>query len=917
MKTRKTVFQTLLVLAVISSAFFFSQSPPDKTNTTASPNITNYYYYNGERFYLNERTDMLFAQFKPGLTEQQAKSRLQSFPEIDASKPLEMDKANFIPLKQRLQPDRYMDLLSRMKQNDDFTFAGNVYSPLNVDDGKTFFGLSNEFIVQFKEHITSGQVSSINANNGVEILQQIDVSGGPTYLMKVNNSSPLTAMEMSNKYFEDGFANYSEPDLYCTNTLCDTTNDQYFFWQWSIRNLGNNVPTNPPGVIADCDMDVDSTWMVTQGDSTIKIAIVDTGSDTNHVDLAGNMTHGLGWDCADNDPWPQDGSGHGTSTAGIAAAVGNNTIGIAGIAYKCKLIPIRTIGSSGTSPYHVYACGFIRAWQYGADVISNSWGIIGGASSLLNNAISDAARFGRGGKGCVICFASGNENTTAMRFPSISHPHILVVGGLAPCNKRKSNTDGCSGETWGASYGTNLDVVAPCVKIYATTMGGGYTSSFNGTSSACPNAAGVCGLILSAFPNLTRLEVEAYISLSAEKVGTYNYDSVKLYGNWNQEMGYGRVNARLALQLASAGIDKTPPVIYHDSPVLSSPDSLTRIATAIIRDNRRVAIGTNAPRLYYRVGGGSFNFVNASSVSGDTFSFNIPGQSSGSTVQYYFAAQDTAAPPNISTLPAGGSGTNPPGTTPPATRFSYAIGTIKVAASTTTPKICPNSSTIYDTITIAPFSPLLNTVLDVDVKVNISHRTDSDVDLFLRKGASQSELTTDNGGSSDSYVETIFDDEGTIPITSGTPPYTGRFIPETPLSVFDGQTVDGIWIMQLTDDAAGDFGTLDGWVITITYETVIGTEEQVTIPSKFALHQNYPNPFNNKSKIKYQISKSGWVQLKLYDISGREVRTLADGKLEPGVYEITLDADELASGIYFYRMNAGDFEETRKLVLLK
>lgn len=89
------------------------------------------------------------------------------------------------------------------------------------------------------------------------------------------------------------------------------------------------------------------------------------------------------------------------------------------------------------------------------------------------------------------------------------------------------------------------------------------------------------------------------------------------------------------------------------------------------------------------------------------------------------------------------------------------------------------------------------------------------------------------------------------------------------------------------------------------------------VPEQFTLYQNYPNPFNNISKIKYQISKSSWVQLKLYDISGREVRTLEDGKLEPGVYEITLDADELASGIYFYRMNAGDFEETRILVLVK
>ncbi|MCI0450222.1 MAG: S8 family serine peptidase, partial [Chlorobi bacterium] len=840
---------TLIVLLTILVVFSF------KTHQQAPSRITEYYYFQGQKFYYSFKSDMIFVKFKQDFdSPQQIEQVLRTFPEIDASKTFSYNERAFVKTKTPMNEDSYLGLIDRLSGKEEIESAGYTFTPLNYDDENTFYGMSNEFIVQFKNYISADQIQNINIQNKVEIIEQINVSGGPTYLMRVRNDAELNAIDMSNKYYLDGVVNYAEPDLYCTNTLCDTTNDAFFGLQWAIRNLGNNVPTNPPNVIADCDMDVDSAWNISKGDSTIKICVIDTGVDTNHLDLVNNMTHGLGWDYADNDPWPYDQGSHGTQCASISAAQGDNTIGLAGVAFKCKIIPIRAIG--GISAYHGYANSFIRAWTVGADVITNSWGQVDGASSLLFNAISDAARFGRGGKGCVICFASGNENGT-MRFPAIVHPDVIVVGGLAPCNKRKSPTDGCSNESWGASYGSNLDLVSPCVKIYAATVGGGYTNSFNGTSSATPNAAGVCALLISANPNLTRLEVESYLYLTCEKVGAYNYDSVRTYGMWNNEMGYGRINARLAMNLMLTSIDKAPPVIYHDSPVLSSPSTVVRLATAIIKDNRKVATGSNAPRLYFRVNGGSFNFVNAFQVAADTFRFNIPGQVAGSLVEYYFAAQDTVSPANISTLPSSGSGTNPPGTTPPSSFFSYSVGNFIVSNSTATPKLCPNSSTIYDTIIIPQFgtNPL---ILDVNVKVNISHRTDSDVDLFLRKASQQSELTTDNGGSGDSYVNTIFDDSSVIPIISGTAPFTGSFRPETPLTVFNTELVYGTWILQLTDDAAGDFGTLDSWTIAITYDEFVGGIQTAEIPSRFALHQNYPNPFNPVTKIIYDVPKESF-----------------------------------------------------------
>lgn len=904
MKKIFLLFSLSIILFLI-----FSFNPFNQSNSY----LTNYYYFQGNKFYFDIRTDKIFIKFKEDITEEQSASILQQYPEINISRSFKEKQKMFATLSTPLNANEYVNLLSRMNSSESIDAAGFVYSPKGIDDGKTFYGMSDELIVQFKQGITEDQVQNFNKIYKTNIVQQFNVSGGLTFLLKLREDASLNAIDMANKFYEDGLVNYSEPDFYCTNTLADTANDPYFWYQWAIRNLGNNVPTNPPGVIVDCDMDVDSAWNITKGDTSIKVCVIDTGVDTNHVDIRPNLLLNLGWDYADNDPYPYDLGSHGTQCASISAGVGNNLIGLAGIAYRCKIIPIRAIG--GISAYHGYANSFIHAWTRGADVITNSWGQVGGASSLLYNAISDAARYGRNGKGCVICFASGNENGT-MRFPAIVHPDIIVVGGLAPCNKRKSPSDGCSGESWGASYGSNLDLVAPCVKIYAATVGGGYTNSFNGTSSATPNAAGVCALLLSANPNLTRLEVESYVSVSAERVGTYSYDSVKLYGTWNNEMGYGRINARLALALMLTGTDKAAPLIYHDNLLYSSTDSLTRVAVAIIKDNRKVATGTYAPRLYYRVGSGSFSYVNAFTVVGDTFKFNIPGQNPGSVVEYYFAAQDTSTPANMSTLPSGGSGINPPGSSAPSTRFTYAVGKYKVGVSTTTPKICPNSSTIYDTINIPPFGSN-NLVIDVDVKVNISHRTDSDVELYLLKASSQSELTSDNGGSSDSYVNTIFDDEASIPITSGTAPFTGRFRPETPLTVFDNQVVEGLWILQMNDDAAGDFGTLDSWIIEITYQTTVGTEQTITIPSRYELHQNYPNPFNPLTKIQFDIPKASLVDIKIFDVLGREVTTLINEMKLPGIYHIDFSGENLASGIYYLRMNAGDYSRVRKIVLVK
>jgi len=888
-----------------------------------SGRILNYYYFQGSKFFLQERTDMVFLKFKTGTSQNAAIDILSRYPQLDLIRSqINTDDDNFIRLKNNLTESEYIEFINRLKLDENFENASFAYSPLGRNDEKTFFGLNSNLILQFKPSYSLQQIENINHSFGVEIIQKIDVSGGETFLAKVTGNSKMNAMETANKYYESGYVNYSEPSLYFTNAHCDEVNDPFFPLQWALRNTGNNVPSNPPNVIADADMDVDSAWNVTTGDSNIIIAILDTGVDTTHPDL--RLVNG--YDFVNDDGNPDDDGNHGTACAGIAAALGNNNLGVTGVAYKCKIMPVKTINAAGNVPgYHVPAFGTIWAYRHGADIMSNSWGIVGGNSSLLINAINDAARFGRNGKGTVMCYASGNEDTNPMRFPAnYQGIDIVTVGGMTPCNKRKSPSDGCSLETWGACYGSTLDIVAPCMKIYTTDRvgpfgynGTDYTSTFNGTSSATPNAAGVCALLLSANPELKAREVEALISLSAEKVGGYNYSVNYPYGQWNNEMGYGRLNARLSLGLLSGLVDRIKPEIFHDSPMESGPDSLARTVTAVIRDNKMVAGGANAPRLYYRINGGSFNSVNAFYSSADTFQFSIPQQVQNTVIDYYLAAQDTALIPNAATLPSGGGGVNPPGTNPPNVYFTYTVGKYKIQHSITTPKVCINNSFILDTINISGIS---GNVIDVDVRLNISTRDAQDADVFLIKGANSCELTSDNGGSGDGYVNTIFDDESQMLITQGTVPFTGRFKPEAPLTIFDGKPLEGTWILQYIDDTnTGYNSTLDSWTIEITYEAVNGINQTISIPSEFSLSQNYPNPFNPVTKITYGLPKNEFVKLTLFDITGKEIAVVVNENRQAGIYEIVLNSEEysLSSGVYICRLDAGGFTAVNKMILLK
>jgi subtilisin-like proprotein convertase family protein len=349
-------------------------------------------------------------------------------------------------------------------------------------------------------------------------------------------------------------------------------------------------------------------------------------------------------------------------------------------------------------------------------------------------------------------------------------------------------------------------------------------------------------------------------------------------------------------------------------PLASTTDTSARIALVQIKSPVKISTGANTPRLYYKVGNESYSFVNSFSIVQDTFKFLIPGSPIGSIVSYYIAVQDSAG--NITvTLPRGGSGINPPGTVPPANPFVYyTLVNQFYVCSNTVPKPINGLQVTNDTIIITQ----TGLITDVKVNLNINHTNDGDLYSLLYSPSQQVYLYYRVGQGGQNFTNTIFDDTASLSITQGTPPFTGRFRPQYGnLNYFNNLQMAGKWVLFIYDLNTGNQGTLLSWCLSIKYVTSVGVKEKNQVVKNYKLYQNYPNPFNGRTVIGYSLLKNSNVTLKIYDVLGREVNTLVNENLKTGQYEVSFDGNDFPSGIYFYKITAGDFTDTKRMILIK
>lgn len=294
---------------------------------------------------------------------------------------------------------------------------------------------------------------------------------------------------------------YAEPDY--EYALCRTPNDPMYPDLYGLQKLA-------------CEQ----AWGITTG-SDVLVAVIDTGIDYTHPDLAANYAGG--YDFYSKDADPMDEYGHGTHVAGTIAAVGNNGVGVVGVNWRVRLLAVKVFGASGSTQASIIAPGIVWAADQGAKVSNNSYGGPG-ASQVMADAIRYAYS-----KGHTFICAAGNNNLNILGYHPAGDRYTLSVAASDSSDAKALFSN------WGC-----VDLCAPGVGITSTKLGGGYIA-YNGTSMATPHTCGVAALLLSVHPDWTPEQIRQALRLGA--------DDVQETG-WDIYSGFGRANAYKTLLVA-------------------------------------------------------------------------------------------------------------------------------------------------------------------------------------------------------------------------------------------------------------------------------------------------------------------------------------------------------------------------------
>ncbi|MCH9031087.1 MAG: S8 family serine peptidase [candidate division Zixibacteria bacterium] len=407
------------------------------------------------------------------------------------------------------------------------------------------------------------------------------------FLIRVDESADIP--RIINKLSALPFIERAFVNMYAIYTA--VPNDPLYSKNWGHDNQSQHLSHGPgcnayfglgPAVGAlDFDADADSAWDKPSGygDTSIIIAILDSGVDDDHPDIRQVQ----GENCVNPGQSTDDDLGHGTNCAGVAAAIADNGIGVAGIAGGCSIMPIKISVFPDPPTANGVEDGLIYAADNGADVASMSFVMI-----LFDpQAVEDAVEYAYT-KGVVLFASTGNNHVAPQQCGLFGNnrdilywpaklPEVIAIGSASPCGERKRDTDHalvvtCDNEIWwGSNSGTGIDFLAPTILPTTDIQGtggrntdpgtaGDYFLWFGGTSCSSPYAAGVAALILSEDPTLTPSEVkqrmidgaiDITIPASEASVG---YDTVS---------GYGLVNAYHSLNALTVTVPTT--VLYHSN----------------------------------------------------------------------------------------------------------------------------------------------------------------------------------------------------------------------------------------------------------------------------------------------------------------------------------------------------------------
>lgn len=360
----------------------------------------------------------------------------------------------------------------------------------------------------------------------LEELQTVSDAGGIDTSIELSSeknifiykgANELTVPELVSRYKGMAAVEYAEPNvLYHTLAI---PNDTDFGKLWGMDKIKASA-----------------AWDRSTGGSTVKVAIVDTGVDKSHPDLAANVVETRAF--ADACSTGKDLVGHGTHVAGTIGGVGNNNAGVAGVNWKVSILAYCVNGAGGL-PLSAVSSAIDAAVAAGAKVINLS---LGGetTSPTMQTSIAAAVRAGT----VVVASAGNSGGMTADQLYPARDPNVITVSATGPNDELAHYS----------SYGHAVDVSAPggdpsggsstCTTqncIYSTLPGGRY-GNLAGTSMSAPHVTGLVALVFSVNPNLSPQQVQTILQETADDLGASGRDD---------KFGYGRINAQAAVERAA------------------------------------------------------------------------------------------------------------------------------------------------------------------------------------------------------------------------------------------------------------------------------------------------------------------------------------------------------------------------------
>ncbi len=482
-----------------------------------------------------------------------------------------------------------------LKAENEIQFAGRVL----VEPSAQLPVLYTEnLFLKFRGRESKEKCEALMADYGLQVKRSLSFARN-AYFVAAPADTGLAIFEMSERLLNENIVDLCHPELVCENRQRQLSEPQAFPQQWHLQPSvvnGNNI---------DAHANVVNAWEIAQGEGTV-IAVIDDGFDLEHEEFSsvGKIVFPRDATGNDGDPSPGRRDNHGTACAGVACADGN--FGATGVAPKAKLMPIRLASGLGSM---AEAEAFAWAAKNGADIISCSWGPPDGVWFDPNDpghnrvvplpdstrlAIEFALNQGRDGKGCVICFAAGNGNENVENDGYASFDKVIAVAACNDFGTRSAYSD--FGDSVWCTFPSNNGDPSQTEGIWTTDRSGNggynwgsdrlgdadgnYTNSFGGTSSACPGVAGVASLILSRNPSLRWEQVREILKNSCDRIdeaeGQYDKDGHSPF------YGYGRVNARRAVELAE--------------PSQSAPVSIYQAVQDVpIRDLRTASLSLTVP----------------------------------------------------------------------------------------------------------------------------------------------------------------------------------------------------------------------------------------------------------------------------------------------------------------------------------